>query len=345
MKPTPFGFSRLSAGLPGAGNVADSPHDSPREIAKPPRIGVIRNPRSHRNRGSVAENPHDPNVLAAAPRNREELTQTLARFAEERIELLVVDGGDGTMREVLTRGAPLFGAHWPKLLVLPKGKTNALALDLGMPRKCSLAEALRAAPHARVVKRRPLLVDQPETGGREVLGFILGAGVFNVAIAVGQVAHRFGAFQGFAVAVTATFGVIQALFGIGKSPWRTATGMRIRAGAEGRDLPHSRHGPAERRFASGLSTLRKFPLDMRPFTGDAGIRYLVFDAPLRRAVALVPWILMGLDRPFLSRLGVHRGSAEELTLELDGGFILDGEAFPPGRYRLRLGPELHFLVP
>jgi diacylglycerol kinase family enzyme len=311
---------------------------------------VIRNRRSHRNRGAKPESPGHPDVLTVSPRDREELGEALAQFAEERIELLVVDGGDGTMREVLTRGAPVFGERWPKLVVLPKGKTNALALDLGMPSKWTLAEALRAAPHARVVKRRPILIDQPEGAGRQVMGFILGAGVFNEVIAAAQVAHRFGAFQGFAVAVTALFGVLQALFGIGKSPWRKVTGMRIRTGAEGRDVPHSRHGSAERRFASGISSLRRFPLGMRPFadTGadrEGGIRYLVVDAPLRRVIALVPAVLMGLDRPFLPRLGVHRGAADELTLELEGSFILDGEGFPPGRYRLRPGPELHFLVP
>jgi hypothetical protein len=283
-------------------------------------------------------------VPIVAPASREELSEALARFAEQRIEVLIVDGGDGTLREVLTRGAPIFGERWPKLMVLPKGKTNALAIDLGMPGKFSLAQALHSAAHARIVKRRPIVID-PEAGGRQVLGFIMGAGVFNAAIAAGQLAHRFGAFQGFAVAITALFGIVQALFGVGRSPWRALSGLQVGTDRLP-DVPHSRHGEAGRRFAAGFSTLGKFPLGMRPFAGAGeGIRYLVVDAPLRRVVALIPAILLGLDRPFLRRLGVHRGAADSFSLALDGRFILDGEPFAPGRYELRLGSELDFLVP
>jgi diacylglycerol kinase family enzyme len=344
MEPTPFGLTRLAVTQPGRDDPASGSFGGRSAIPLRPRIGVVRNPRSHRNRGAPAQDPADSEVPIVAPANRGELSQALARFADERIDVLIVDGGDGTLREVLTRGAPIFGERWPRLMVLPKGKTNALAIDLGMPGKFPLADALRAAPHARIVKRRPILID-PEAGGRQVLGFILGAGVFNAAIAAGQVAHRFGAFQGFAVAVTALFGIVQALFGIGRSPWRELSGLQI--GTEHmQDVPHSRHGRIGQRFAAGFSTLGRFPLGMRPFAGAGeGIRYLVVDAPLRRVVALVPAILMGLDRRFLRRLGVHRGAADSFTLALDGRFILDGEPFAPGRYQLRLGPELDFLVP
>lgn len=345
MEPTPLGLNRMEAGLPGAadGTIATPAGTAAR--AALPRIGVVRNPRSHRNRGVNPPDPADPHLSIAAPSSREALAEALAQFAEQRIEVLIVDGGDGTMREVLTRGAPIFGDRWPQLLVLPKGKTNALAVDLGMPAKYSLADALRSLPSARRVRRRPILVD-PGAGGRQVLGFILGAGVFNAAIAAGQVAHRFGAFQGFAVGVTAACVVLQGLFGVGRSPWRSLSGMRFGRADNENDIRRSPHGRAGWRFAAVFSTLESFPLGMRPFAGAGeGIRYLVVDAPLRRVIALVPAILMGLDRPFLSRLGVHRGSVDALDLDLEGRFVLDGEAFAPGRYQMRLGPELHFLVP
>jgi len=325
---------------PATDSAADTDNAAVRQ-----RIGVVRNPRSHRNRGSVSQDPHDASIAIAVPVNRAELAKTLKRFAEQRIELLVVDGGDGTMRDVLTGGAAAFGEDWPDMLVLPKGKTNALAVDLGMPSKMSLTQALQALPQAHVMVRRPLLLERQGGEARPVLGFIMGTGMFDAAIAAGQVAHRFGAFQGFAVAVTALFGVIQGLFGFGKSPWRALYGLRMRSEG-GHDLPRSPHAVAGYHFAAGLSTLGRFPLGMKPFaSADAGIRYLLVDAPLRRVIALVPAILMGLNRPFLQRLGVHRGAADALDIELDESFILDGEAFPPGRYRLRLGPELRFLVP
>jgi hypothetical protein len=270
----------------------------------------------------------------------------LQGFAEQGVDLIVIDGGDGTVRDVLTRGAAVFRTRWPQLVVLPKGKTNALAADLGMPRRWPLAEALQATARARIEIRRPLLLEQPDRDGWQAMGFILGGGVFNAAIDAGQVAHRFGAFQGFAVAITAAFGVIQALFGLGKSPWRALAPMSVTTAPGCQEVRRSAHGAPGHRFACGMSTLETFPLGMRPFgKAGKGIKYLVIDAPLRRVIALVPALLMGLDRPWLKRLGIHRGATEEIGLRLGGSFILDGEAFPPGDYRIRLGPELHFLVP
>jgi hypothetical protein len=36
---------------------------------------------------------------------------------------------------------------------------------------------------------------------------------------------------------------------------------------------------------------------------------------------------------------------ETLRLDIGDRFILDGEAFPAGRYQLSLGPKLRFVVP
>ncbi len=342
-----IGLSRLRADQQGPDSHPGTQPGAP-EPAGLPRIGVVRNPKSHRNRGFAVEQIDRPNVWAAAPGTRDELAEALADFARQRIEWLVIDGGDGTVRDVLTRGAPIFGAQWPRIMVLPKGKTNALAADLGLPSRWPLADAVKAATsgETRIATRRPITIERPGCEGWQATGFILGTGVFNAAIETGQVAHRFGAFQGFAVAVTALVAIVQALFGLGGGRWRALSPMRMTTGPGGLEVAQSAHGVPGERFASGMSTLEKFPLGMRPFgSGGAGIRYLVFDAPLRRVVMLVPLILMGMDRPFMRRLGVHRGAAEEISMQLGGKFILDGEAFPPGSYRLRLGPELHFVVP
>lgn len=343
MKPaTGVELDRISPerqGLTGAAGPSSGPVSAP-------FIGVVRNPKSHRNKGHEPEAVNAPNVLSVVPRTREELAQALADFAERGIELLVVDGGDGTVRDVLTRGVSAFGTRWPKLAVLPKGKTNALAADLGLPARWPLSDAISALSSAKIEIRRPMIVERTDHDGPHAMGFILGGGVFNAAIDAGQVAHRYGAFQGFAVAVTAAFGIVQALFGFGKSRWRALAPMRVAPDPDGQDIPHSSHGVPGFRFACGMSTLDKFPLGMHPFgKAGTGIKYLVIDAPLRRIIAMVPALLMGFDRPFMSRLGIHRGAASEIALQLGGKFILDGEAFPPGDYRLRQGPELQFLVP
>ena len=85
---------------------------------------------------------------------------------------------------------------------------------------------------------------------------------------------------------------------------------------------------------------------MRPFgRGRAGLKLAIIDAPVRWMLALLPLMLAGIDRPFMRRNGFVRTDVEELDLQLGDRFILDGEYFPAGHYRLRQGPELRFVVP
>ncbi len=326
---------------------AQAPHGhAGPETALSGRIGIVRNPRSHRNKGHAVVPHEDARTITVVPGNRDELTGVLERFAREGVGAIIVDGGDGTVRDLLTRGDAIYCDDWPALMVLPKGKTNALAIDLGLPGRFPLEEGLGVIDHAHTVVRRPIRVEHVGAGDPPVLGFIMGSGVFNAAIDAGRIAHGLGGFQGLAVGITAAIGMGRALFGSDSGPWRALTPTRVCPAPDGEDVPHSAHGVPGQRYATGFSTLEAFPLGMRPFSGTGpGIRYLVFDAPLRRVLARVPMILKGAHPPFYTDLGIHRGSADEIALELGGHFILDGESFPPGDYVLRLGPELRFLVP
>lgn len=324
------------------------PAESASALAQLPRVGIIRNARSHRNKGTHADYLDDPNVISATPRTKAELAVALAHFAREKIGLLVIDGGDGTVRDVLTRAAPVFKDGWPPIIVLPMGKTNALAYNIGLPHHWTLNDALNSALRGRAVVRRPLVVERLDSPQRDRVGFFLGAGVFNAAIRAGQTAHKAGAFESLAVGVTTAFGVVQALFGFGRSPWRTASPMRIRVGDELEELEHSHHGTPGSRFIACVSTMARFPFGLTPFPKvlkDNQLNYFIYDAPLRRAVGVFVPLMYGWEPAFVGRLGIHRGKTSQLRIEFGDSFILDGETYPAGTYRITAGPELHFIAP
>ena len=341
-----FGHLSRVAATPAAAPVRRTRRASARGA---PLVGIVRNPRSHRNKGLAPELADCANILVETPRSHAALRETLAGFAERGIDYLAVDGGDGTVRDVLTCGAGIFGDDWPPLVILPKGKTNALVVDLGLPNAWTLPEAMEAIGRGKSIVRRPLVVETARTG-EQVQGFILGTGAFTHGTQSGQQAHRWGMFNSFAVGLIIIWCLIQTMFARSTNMWRKGTPMRLRsisvAGGDGTDLPRSRFGNPDERFVMVASTLERFPLGIRPF-GPArpGLKLAVVDAPLRWIVAVIPVLLTGFDSAFLRRHGANRFDVDMLDLELGNRFTLDGEYFPAGHYRLRQGPELRFVVP
>ena len=311
-----------------------------------PVVGVIYNPRSHRNQGRDLEIATRPNVHVALPRGRDAIVLALREFADKGVNFLVINGGDGTVRDVLTAGQAVFGDHWPALAVLPKGKTNALNVDLGAPTRWNLTDAIAAFPANRRVLRRPLRIAPLDGAGEPMLGFILGAGGYATGIRAGQDAHRMGAFDSLAVGVTAAWGVLQALFGTDRNPWRRGAAMDIRLGAERTPLPHAGFGYDGRRGIMLASTLERFPLGLRIFGPHRhGLKLAVLDRPRRRLLAAMPAIVAGWHPDWLERAGVHFRAVDSFALSIEDEFILDGEAFPAGRFLVENGPELSFVIP
>ena len=199
-----------------------------RDAGQAPTVGVIYNPRSHRNLGADFDCGLCPHVHIAQPRERGQLPLALTEFAERGIDLLVINGGDGTVRDVLTCGQAIFGDDWPAIAVLPKGKTNALTVDLGVPDDWSLQDAIDALDHGNRVYRRPMAVSAAEEPGKapgisRVAGFILGAGAFTKATQAGQSAHKLGAFDSMVVAVTGLWALCNRC-----SPGAAIRGVRAR---------------------------------------------------------------------------------------------------------------------
>lgn len=339
------------AQLPRARSTASLPERCASQNWGKPSVGVIYNPRSHRNKGADFDCGMSPQIHIARPGDRSQLPAALAEFASSGIDLLVINGGDGTVRDVLTCGASIFGDDWPAIAVLPKGKTNALTMDLGLPLDWSLENAIHAFGSGQRVMRRPLditPVNDHENVSRDsrVLGFIMGAGAFTTATEAGQSAHRLGAFNAMAVAVTIGWVVLQWIFASRANPWRRGARMKIALGAENVPMSHSGLGDPEWRQIMFASTLETMPAGLKPFGPmRKGLKMAVTDQFSRRSLGLLLKMIKGKVSPHMREKGFHRISTPQFTLDIDESFILDGEAFPGGKYRVAQGPELEFVTP
>ncbi len=100
-------------------------------------VALLSNPRSTGNRDTlprvrsfVAENP---NVFHYEVGDVSEIGEALAMIARVSPSVLVINGGDGTVQAALTEiyHGNYFNGQVPPVAVLPNGKTNLIALDLG----------------------------------------------------------------------------------------------------------------------------------------------------------------------------------------------------------------------
>lgn len=311
-----------------------------------PRIGVIYNPRSHRNKGQDLACTEREGITVVQPEAREDIAAALTGFAAQGIDYLIINGGDGTVRDVLTMGQDVFGNDWPALAILPKGKTNALNVDLGAPSGWNLPEAIAAYAQGHRIVRRPLVVTRAGSGEPPILGFIFGGGAFTLGVEAGQDAHQLGFFNSLAVGATAAWGVLQGLFGSDTNLWRRGTPMTLAYLPSGKPIAHSGHGDPARRSILLATTLEKLPLDIKLFgKRRSGLKLTLFDKSRRRILACVPAILLGWQPKWLGEAGFHQLDAEGFTLDIGEPVILDGEAFPAGRYTVTQGPELTFVTP
>ena len=148
-------------------------------------VALLSNPRSTGNRALL---PRVREYCAAHPdifhyevEDVEQIGEAIRTIAMVSPRVVVINGGDGTVQAALTElySGGHFGGSPPPVAVLPNGKTNLIALDLGaegdpikaLQRVIELVESGRLEDH--VIQRQLISLD---SGGeaRPVLGMFLG---------------------------------------------------------------------------------------------------------------------------------------------------------------------------
>ncbi len=297
------------------------------------RIGIVGNPRSHSYR---AVGQDSALIRVAEPATRTALCQTLRDFAANGVDLLVVQGGDGTLRDVLSALPDAYGDTPPEIAILATGNTNLAARVFGRvtPGPRGLASLAAAAQYGTLRREtcNTIRVEWPDEPERRPLrGLFFGAGLYadGKALADERI-HASGVHNGAAVALA----VLSALSGALLR--RRGT---LRRGTERVFAPDDAQPKSGRGFVILATTLDRLMLGFWPFgrrvvpdgkRKGRTIRWLDIDAPARGLFR----ILLGMvfrQGAGTTRRGERRtGLSGRIALRLGGPFVLDGEFFEPG---------------
>ena len=149
-------------------------------------IGIVNNPRARRNlrRPGIARRlrerlANDGEVIDAS--TPDELARAVERLKAARIDVLGVNGGDGTAHLVLGAFARAYGDEpLPKLLLLCGGAMNTVARGNGVrggPEGILREVLLRTRQGRRLRTRERDLLRVTADGGEPRYGFIFGTGI------------------------------------------------------------------------------------------------------------------------------------------------------------------------
>lgn len=304
------------------------------------RLGVVANANSWRNREQARELPDLGGALQAAAEGVDGYPALLKRFAEEGVTTVAVDGGDGTLRDVMSVLPWAFGERLPDIALLASGKTNVAAADVGAVTRDklpALAEAVRVGAPLVAETRRPIRVS---AGEAETLGFVFGLGAFERATRlVNERVHS----RGFAQKMGVAMGVVMsgaAALGKDRDSWRQ--GVPVAISIDGGE-PDTRYS-----FALLATSLRRLMLGLWPFWGEGpgGFDVTEIAAPPRRLIRTLATAGLGRPPARAAEFGYNSAKADRVSLTLRDPFIFDGDTFqagPDGRVELTAGPAFRFV--
>jgi diacylglycerol kinase family enzyme len=299
------------------------------------RVALLSNPKSTGNRSLL------PRVRSFCAEHRDifhyevehvdQIGTAMTRIARVKPKVLVINGGDGTVQAALTEiyNGGHFGDDPPPVAVLPNGKTNLIALDLGahgdpMETLIRVLEIARSDLDSHIVQRELIALSDGTGKGRTVLGMFLGgAGLADTMLYCRHTIYPLGLPNGISHFLTGVAAFLSILFGLrgGFLPPRPSP-VRVSV---------LRQGQRQGLFALLMvTTLQRLLLNGQmpglPRRSGALQLLLVEQKPLAVLRVIFGAIFGRLGRVRLA--GVHLERSDEIHIESEqSNVILDGEIF------------------
>ncbi|HEV2569632.1 acylglycerol kinase family protein [Sphingomonas sp.] len=187
-------------------------------------VALLSNPHSTGNRELLprvrAYCARHPDVFHYEVERVSQIPDAMRTIARVQPKVIVINGGDGSVQAALTElhGGRYFGETPPPVAVLPNGKTNLIALDLGargdpveaLEKIVGLAQSDLAA---HIVQRE--LIALSEGDSKPVLGMFLGgAGLADTILYCRHKIYPLGLPNGISHLLTALAVIVTVVLGI-----------------------------------------------------------------------------------------------------------------------------------
>ena len=315
------------------------------------RLGVISNPLSGGNRkglGAVQKAlAGRPGVVHREARTPDDAAWVVDRFADARVDVIAINGGDGTIQAVLTA---LFRSRRyekpPLLAVLRSGTDSIIAEDIGLKGSRDrglrrLLDWMEARGGRFGVEQRPVLRVETAAGRAPLYGLIFGAAAVFQGI---QYCKRRIYTLGLHGEIAPSLTLARFLLAVLRRDTRVCSPVPI-------TIRLDQAPPLQGDFLLlYISTLERLFLGLRPHWGaeDAPLHLTAVSGRPRRFLRALPALARGRkSRWGTPENGYFSHNAHEIRLSMGSGFILDGELYAPDpRHNavvIKLGGSASFL--
>jgi len=316
----------------------------PLRCASRPRIALLSNPKSTRNLAELSRIrdycADHPDIFHYEVERADQIGDALRTIARIRPKMLVINGGDGTVQSALTEmhNGRYFGDQPPPVSVLPSGKTNLIALDLGVrgdPISAleRLVEIAQGDLESHIVAREVIAL-RKDGSERPVIGMFLGgAGLADTMLFCRHKIYPLGLPNGLSHVLAGIALFVRLLLKLKASflpppPQPTELLLRKRGRLSGKFV-----------FLA-VTTLEKLLLASE--LGGEGRGRLKLVAIEERPASVIRAIFTGIAGGYRGQKmrGIHYAEVDEIEIEADSSsVILDGEIFRTEKGRpIRLNP-------
>ena len=304
-------------------------------------IGLIANPNSGKNKrnpnilNEFREILGDKGIIIASS-SLENLHASVQNLKEQKIDIICINGGDGTIHQTVTALFSVYGdGPWPQIAILKGGTMNNIARNIGLPLLQNAQSMLRSVMEGgefRTVVKHPLIVDEKRAG------FIYGTSGISAFLEEYYSGGNPSAVKGAKIGV---FSILSALF-------KGAYASRIFASRPISVNVDDQQGHQDHYTNMGISTLTDIGFYLRPFyhtlkRPDIAHLIAMNCSPLYIVFALPKmWLAKPTNSSYIEDM-----SGQHISLQFTGeqSYTLDGDLYPaPNTQRIRVGPPITFIV-